>query len=377
MTENIQISSKKENSFNSIEGDLQPHTAPRWKCFFYDKIRAFCKLLYSFASRSQLLKALVKRIVVKLIGWYITPIVQKQSVVNTDIVQTFDEIKQSRSSYEAELLDRLSKHEQKLLERLGEYENNQRNANTAILKLESDMDRLRNLGLDIFSNNNDEGVKYFSQNGEDCIVNTLLSSLAIPPEKVRYLDLGANHAKHLSNSYFFYLRGARGVLVEPNPALIQELKFYRYGDIVLNRCVSEHSGELIDFYIFDNGDGLSTDINRAEECLEKNNTLKMSNSIKIETISIMEIFEGYFETAPTILSIDIKGSELTILSSIDFSKYRPMIIIVEMIPYNTTIAMEPRKNLDIVKLLEANNYCEMAFTGINSIFMDKMCWRHG
>jgi FkbM family methyltransferase len=275
-----------------------------------------------------------------------------------------------------DLKDRQEASENKLLSRINENAQNQQIANSTIIRLESDIDKLRNSGLDIFSNNTDNGERFFSQSGEDSMVYNLLRYLAIPFEKITYLDLGANHARQLSNSYFFYLKGARGVLVEANPTLIQELKFYRHGDIILNLCVSEHSGDLIDFYIFDDFcDGLSTtDIKRAEECLRKNSALKMNTSIKIETITVMDIFGSYFETAPTILNIDIEGGELMVLKSIDFAKYRPLIIIVEMISYNTTIAIKPEKNLDILELLEANGYFEMAFTGINSIFMDKNAW---
>ena len=48
--------------------------------------------------------------------------------------------------------------------------------------------------------------KTYSQSGEDAIVGYILNYLNIPFDKMTYLDLGANHAKELSNSYFFMSR---------------------------------------------------------------------------------------------------------------------------------------------------------------------------
>jgi FkbM family methyltransferase len=419
------------NSVDFIHGF---YVMPKWKRFLCSMAKPFFKIPYTFIGRSQLLKNTAKRIVVKLIRWYISPIIKTQSDFNSVVLQNFNnffhsvgeikkltterltevqerqkilesevsnrlngfeilfnELKETQESSENELSNRLDdfeallselkekqeSSESGLLNRLQENEQNQRLVNATVMKLENDIDKIKNLGFDVFPSSAETGEKFFSQCGEDSITYWLLCELGILPEKITYLDLGANHAKQSSNSYFFYLKGARGVLVEANPALIQELKFYRHGDVILNRCVSDRSGELIDFYIFESFcDGLSTtDLKRAEECLLKNNALKMDTGIKVETISVTDIFENYFETAPTILNIDIEGGELLVLKSIDFTKYRPLIIIVEMIPYNSTIAIKPEKNLGIMALLEANDYSEMAFTGINSVFMDKKCRR--
>ncbi len=57
----------------------------------------------------------------------------------------------------------------------------------------------------------------YSQFGEDLIVRYLFDSLGIA--RPTYLDIGANHPKFSGNTFGFYKRGSRGVLVEPNPRL--------------------------------------------------------------------------------------------------------------------------------------------------------------
>ncbi|MEX1029321.1 MAG: FkbM family methyltransferase [Paenibacillaceae bacterium] len=210
----------------------------------------------------------------------------------------------------------------------------------------------------------------YSQSGEDSILAYIIHVLGIPFESIDYIDLGANHAKEMSNTYFFYSRGAKGVLVEANPELIPELKFYRHGDIILNNCVDLETGNIVDFYIL-SGDGLSTpDYNAAMNFCEINPDLQIIDKKSVKTISYSTIVEGYLGKAPTILSIDIEGKDLAILHSIDYEKYRPLLIVTEMVNYDTKLS-HLTKNDEVKKYLNSVDYDEYAFTGINSIFLDR------
>ena len=209
----------------------------------------------------------------------------------------------------------------------------------------------------------------FSQSGEDSIIKYIFNTLG---RKIgTYLDLGANHAFHLSNTYNFYASGARGVLLEANPELAMELVEKRPEDIVINKCLAEKSGETLDFYIL-NGDGLSTsDYNAVQNFIKENPSLKITKKITIDSITINEIIEEYFpEKAPDIMNIDIEGMELSILKMTDFEKFRPLIIICEMIEYKNGLTIG-QKNNEILEFMQKNDYQEFAFTGINSIFIDK------
>lgn len=209
-----------------------------------------------------------------------------------------------------------------------------------------------------------------SQAGEDSIIAYIIAVLGIPFKECSYIDLGANHPKEMSNTYFFYSQGARGVLVEANPALIPKLKFYRNEDIILNKCIDSQSGILKEFNVL-NIDGLSSsDKNSTDEVILKNKNSKVVDVVTVETITVNEILESYFSTAPIILSIDVEGKEMDVLNSIDWDIYRPLIIVIEMIPYSTTLTVGI-KNEEIIKFMMQHDYIEFAFTGINSIFIDE------
>lgn len=239
-------------------------------------------------------------------------------------------------------------------------------------KVISDMQTIKRENADLFKPFDSDFWNKVSvaQSGEDTIVEYVLMVLGIKLSDEYYLDLGANHAKQLSNTYMLYKKGMRGVLVEANPQLIGELKFYRSEDVILNKCISNHSDESLQFYIM-SWDGLScTSMDAVNEMIEKNPQLYIKDTITVDTITVNQILQKYFSKAPILLSIDIEGQEESILQTLDYDKYAPLIVIVERIDYGTTIATKKRKDL-IADIMSQNGYFEYAFTGINSIFINK------
>ncbi len=211
----------------------------------------------------------------------------------------------------------------------------------------------------------------FSQSGEDAIIRYIFRTMGIDPSEIRYLDLGANHAVHLSNTYSFYMNGARGVLLDANPVLAKELEEKREGDVVINKCLSDKPGTKLEFYIM-SGDGLSTmDYDAAQSFIRENPSLSIEKTITVDSITIDEIINEHFaDKAPEIMNIDIEGMELTVLRMIDFAKFRPLVIICEMIEYKNGLTVG-EKNQEIMDYMKSVGYEEFAFTGINSIFIDK------
>ncbi len=236
--------------------------------------------------------------------------------------------------------------------------------------------------IDILLNaavNKDSGVKRFnfldkttnSQSGEDAILAYVVSRLGIPFDECTYLDLGANRPVEGSNTNFFYNCGARGVLVEANPELIPDLEKVRSEDTVLNCCVDTEDGVQREFIIMTD-DGLSTtDPDEIGYIQAVNPDIKVKSRVMVESITINTIMERYFPAAPVICSIDVEGKDLELLQSIDFEKYRPLLLVAEMIEYSNDLAVNS-KNEDIYAYMKSVGYEEYAFTGINSIFIDTL-----
>ena len=283
----------------------------------------------------------LKRIVRRCLKWYIDPIASQQSAFNnsvTDAVHALTNII-SNTSLNNSAADAIMGKKQEHALQAG--------------------------------NNDFYDKKTFAQSGEDAILAFIFHTLSIPINSVTYLDLGACEPKSTSNTYYFYCKGARGVLVEANASLAKNLILERPDDVVLNNVADLHDGLETDFYIL-NAYGLSTaSIEDMNQTLQIQPELTLNEVATIESITVNTIIERYFMgKAPTFISIDIEGTGVDVLKSINLEKYRPLCIVVETIPYFPFLNINIKDN-EAEDYLITHDYVEYAFTGINSIFVDK------
>ena len=324
-----------------------------------------------------------KRLIRRLIFWYVQPCVNQQTAYNNVNLQAIILLKEALDNTRQQLISSSNEilNQKQLIEKLRIDLNQNQDGIAAMEKqmssLTSQSARQQIISRRFWLNKNEDAMQEheyqlsFSQTGEDMIIRYIFNYLHIDSQKCRYLDLGANHAYFLSNTYSFYRDGGAGVLLEANPQLADELRRLRPDDVVINKCLSLNDNQKTDFFII-NGDGLSTsNYQAAQECLKNNSELTITQQISVPTITIGTIINEYFkDNAPHILNIDVEGIELDVLKQIDFNQFRPLIIICEMISYRKTLTVG-EKNQDIISLMRRHDYIEFAFTGINSIFLDK------
>src|SRR5687767_11994075 len=92
-----------------------------------------------------------------------------------------------------------------------------------------------------------EGMLSFAQSGEDLIANFIFYYLRIP--KITYLDVGAHDPVAFNNTYFFYRRGFRGVMVEPNVEMCKKLRAVRPQDTTLEAGIGVTAAREADYYL--------------------------------------------------------------------------------------------------------------------------------
>lgn len=314
-------------------------------------------------------KTALKRLVRKMMKCLIPPIMARQNEMNANFVRCINAL----SNMAVNQLNGLNddrKQMEMMTKRMDAHVNATEALAASVNGLDRDIECIRRVDGSIFEQKDYVRFERYSQSGEDSIIAFVFGALGFYPKEVTYLDLGANHARDLSNTYYFYQHGASGVLVEANPNLIPELKLLRPRDTILNNCVSDNDDETIEFYLM-SGDGLST-VSResVEHAMEVNDSLEVFETVKIKTISVNRIMERYFTETPLFLNVDIEGCEMEVLRSIDFDKYRPLVIVAEVIPYEAGLVIG-KKNAELIEYLQSKGYEEYAFTGINSIFIDK------
>lgn len=212
--------------------------------------------------------------------------------------------------------------------------------------------------------------KSYSQCGEDCIINFLRNVLELRP--FTYLDIGANHPFRMSNTAMFYKAGCSGVLIEPDPLLYRLLKKKRGKDTVLNCGITPiPSTEQLDFYLMDPPSLNTFSLEDAQRYTAMGHEIK--EHLKISCHTVMEVIDEYFDSAPTLISIDCEGIDQEILESIDFTKVRPEIICIETIEYRND--MTGKKVTEIPEFMSGVGYFPFGDTFINTIFLDRNKWK--
>jgi len=211
----------------------------------------------------------------------------------------------------------------------------------------------------------------YAQSGEDLILAGLFYKLNI--DQPSYLDIGANHPAYISNTYYFYVRGSTGVCIEPNPVLYKKFKQLRPRDTVLNIGIGIDEQTEADFYLFpESAHGLST-FSREEAMYWQEVGMKKIGKIHYEKIirvplkTINAIIEQYCKKVPDFVSVDVEGLDLAILQSLDFAKYRPLVICVETLAYDDQQNEYKRK--EVLDFLESKSYSIYADTHVNTIFL--------
>lgn len=199
---------------------------------------------------------------------------------------------------------------------------------------------------------------------EDLVLDWVREKLEIPYQDMRYIELGVMEPVAGNNTYFFYKRGAKGILVEANPGCIEKIQYARARDKILCRAVFAEHVDTVPFYIADD-EGLSSVIEKHVEGWEGHYHVER---LEVPVIHINEVFELLEkERDCDLLSIDIEGYDLQALQSLDWKKHRPKIIITELSWGSSGMQLYYQ---EIVDLLVQKDYFLYANNGYNGIFID-------
>jgi FkbM family methyltransferase len=206
----------------------------------------------------------------------------------------------------------------------------------------------------------------FSQAGEDVVLDFLFSQIGL--SKPVYLELGVFSPDNCSNTYKFYLRGSKGVLVEADETQIPLIKEKRPNDTILNIGVGLTNDTEADFYIFNN-QGLNTFSKEEAEFRNEKGSFRIQRVVKVPLRTVSKIIEENFETYPDFLSIDIEGLDLGVLKTIDFAKHPIPIICAETCGYSENHIKDKDKSIE--EFLSGKGYFVYADTYINTIFANQ------
>jgi FkbM family methyltransferase len=193
----------------------------------------------------------------------------------------------------------------------------------------------------------------YAQNFEDIRLWRALKQF----ENGFYIDVGANHPTYDSVTRTFYDLGWTGINVEPMQNFHDALCQQRPNDINLQCVASDHAGELTFYGI--PGTGLSTaDPATAKARIELGMDVRPHT---VEARTLTSICEQYVHDRPIhFLKIDVEGHEETVLRGMDFTRWRPWIMLIET-PWTRDQTWE--------HLVTDAGYHPVLFDGLNTFYL--------
>lgn len=209
----------------------------------------------------------------------------------------------------------------------------------------------------------------YSQCGEDLIIDFLFMWLGVT--EISYLDIGANHPIRLNNTYFFYLRGCKGVLIEPDSDLYKVLVAARPRDRCLNIAVGVDGNPTAKMFIMTSRT-LNTLVPSQATEYESFGREKTERIVEVPQRGINEVLAAEFQRTPNLVSLDVEGLDLEILKQWDFASFRPEVFCIETLTF--TQNGTERKLTEIIEFMRARGYMQYADTYINTVFVSTDAW---
>ncbi|MGE0126742.1 MAG: FkbM family methyltransferase [Blastocatellales bacterium] len=169
----------------------------------------------------------------------------------------------------------------------------------------------------------------YSQEGEDMILRRIFDDR----QKGFYVDVGAHHPQRFSNTYFFYVRGWRGINIDAMPGCMDLFNAIRPNDINIEAAIAGERRELI-YFMFDD-----PALNSFDEALSRSRDKTAYNIIgerAFFTKTLAEVLDEHLPPDQRIdfLSIDVEGLDLEVLESNNWARYRPCCVLAECAGYS-------------------------------------------
>ena len=143
-----------------------------------------------------------------------------------------------------------------------------------------------------------------------------------------YVDVGCYHPLQRNNTMLLYQKGWRGINIDISDFSMKLFKFLRPDDLNLNLAISNLEGE-IDMFFQKKLSQLST-IKEKHAKIAFQGTIHNKKILSRRLNSILEESK-YRGKRINFLNIDVEGSDFEVLQSLDFNKYSPELICIEVI----------------------------------------------
>ena len=165
--------------------------------------------------------------------------------------------------------------------------------------------------------------KTYSTYGEDIIIEQFFKN----KKKGFYVDIGCYHPLEGNNTYLLFKKGWNGINADVNSLSIELFNRAREKDHNINLAVSDKKQKLKIYF--------RKKINMLNTSSKKLAKIHFRNGFQERSINACPLNEiikksKFDNRRIDFLNIDVEGKELNVLKSLNFTKYKPRLICIEI-----------------------------------------------
>jgi FkbM family methyltransferase len=164
----------------------------------------------------------------------------------------------------------------------------------------------------------------YAQNLEDYHLDLVLGGQATGT----YVDVGGGHPVADNVSFWFYLKGWRGLVVEPQQALADTYAHVRPRDRTVCCLAGRADGET-EFHVVDRLHGFSS--TRREHAAGAGQFGAGFRTVRAPVRTLSGLLDEAGLGAIDFLKIDVEGAEADVLAGLDLRRFRPRVVLIEAV----------------------------------------------
>tara|TARA_B110000858_G_C17770585_1_gene459390 strand:- start:891 stop:1577 length:687 start_codon:yes stop_codon:yes gene_type:complete len=167
-----------------------------------------------------------------------------------------------------------------------------------------------------------------------------------------YVDVGCYHPIKANNTLLLHQRGWTGINIDINKLSIDLFNFCRPKDVNLNLAISKKKIERV---YYQKELSLLNSIKRKQAKAAFQGKI-LTKKIKSKSLNRVLELSKFKNQKIDFLDIDVEGADFEVLSSLNFKKYAPKLISIEIMPENLDVSKMDIKNSNIYKFLIKKKY---------------------
>ena len=165
--------------------------------------------------------------------------------------------------------------------------------------------------------------RHHGQSGEDIYISRQFDKRY----KGFFVDVGCFHPVKYNNTYTLYRRGWRGINIDINSIKIEGFRMRRPGDTNIQMAVSDSAG-TVTFWT----NGFYSLVNTLEKSFTEERPDFDYREETVQTDTLTHIIDStkYRDRKIDVLTVDVEGHDLKVLESLDFKRYQPYLVAIEI-----------------------------------------------